>query len=109
MKIPAETIYPQIGAKVGLLDEEAAQATVQFYDALAALRSSVNVQMPELESSGGGSGFYSIVGGEKVASALYQSERLIPNVVDLGSLTIVALEKDAESRVMRSKDIFQRT
>lgn len=59
--------------------------------------------MPELEPSGGASGFYSIVGGEKIASALYRSERLIPNVVDLGFLTIDALEKNVESRMMQSK------
>lgn len=95
MLVPIETVYPQVGAKIGLLDERAAQAVVHFYGSLAALRDCVDVNMPDLEPSGGASGLYNIVGGEKVASALYRAEQMIPNIIDLGLLTAAALETEA--------------
>jgi hypothetical protein len=101
MLVPVETIYPQVGAKIGLLHDAAAQAVSLFYSSLAALRDRVTVQMPALEPSNGVNGLYNIVGGEKVAAALYQAERMIPNIIDLGAMTEAALEGISGGRVAR--------
>ena len=92
-----------MGAKIGPLDEKAAQAAVHFYSSLTALRECVDVDMPELELSGGANGFYNIVGGEKVASVLYRPEQMIPNIIDLGSLTAATLETTIQSDAVPSR------
>jgi hypothetical protein len=91
MVIPLEAVYPRVLAKIGLLNADVAQSVTHFYGLLSVLRKRADVSMPELEPASDVIGMFGIAGGERVESALYAVEQMLPVVVQTGLQTAQAL------------------
>lgn len=90
--LPAETVYPHLVMKIGLLPADTAVSVTHFYGMLAALKHSLIIRMPDLEPIQGQQGWFTIAGGEAVEIALNKAERVIPKLIELGHRTLQKLD-----------------
>lgn len=90
--LPVATVYPQIVMKIGLLSPEVAEIVMQFYEVLAALRRSLNIEMPDLEPIEGEERWFAIAGGENVVIGLHKANQVVPKLIEVGEKSLHKLE-----------------